>query len=311
METQQITLLPDFIIIGAGKAGTTSLYHYLDQHQDIFMSKVKEPNFFALEGEHLDHQKEDPKQLNHYPWAVTDLQQYCDLFKDASPTQSKGEASTMYLYSKKAAEGIQNRCPEAKLMVVLRQPAERLYSRYLHLARENRTPTDDFADVLKKDNIYWERQDLVPSGFYADHLSYYFNRFDRNQIMVIFHEELLNNPHKVMEQVNDFLNLSPYNYDYNKKFNKSGYIKNKKLDKLFGQNSVVKSSLKKAAPAVFRFIKKQRIVKKFVGDLRDNNLHRPKLDKSLKMQITNDIYREDIDKLEQLLNINLDHWKQF
>ncbi|WP_053404750.1 sulfotransferase [Persicobacter sp. CCB-QB2] len=303
--------LPDFLIIGAGKSGTTSLYHYLDQHPDIFFSEVKEPNFFALEGIDPVNEKDDPEQMFHYPWAVTEFQEYLDLFASAEPHQLKAEASTMYLYSKKAAEGIKQRIPEAKLIAVLRQPAERLWSRYLHLARENRTPEVSFNDVIKKGNIYWKRPDLIPSGFYADHLKSYFDLFPEHQIKILFHEDLLKKPSEVLNQLIEFLDLAPFEFETNQQFNKSGYIKNKKLDAIIGQNSVVKKSVEKLTPGLLNLIKGQPHLKKWLNNARNANLEKPSFPKELKNKITQEIYLEDIEKLEDLLRVNLDHWKHF
>src|SRR5690606_26127042 len=171
--------MPDFLLIGAGKCGTTSLHYYLQQHPQIFMSAVKEPNFFALEQAQAVNPEEDLQQFFHYPWAVKNLEAYKALFASAESNQLKGEASTMYLYMPEAPQRIKYYVPEVKLIAVFRQPAERLYSRYLHLARENRLPSRDFKDALDKTSIWWQRNDLVKEGFYYKHLSRYFYLFPK------------------------------------------------------------------------------------------------------------------------------------
>ena len=117
-------MLPDFLVIGAFKAGTTSLHHYLDKHPRIFMTRLKEPNFFA-------HTKSDPNHDNRNIFPVTDLAQYERLFADARADQLKGEASPGYLPSKQAPRKIKEQIPDIRLLATLRDPVDRAYSHYL------------------------------------------------------------------------------------------------------------------------------------------------------------------------------------
>src|SRR5690606_1060014 len=105
--------LPNFIIIGAPKAGTTSLYYYLRQHPQIFMSSVKEPNFFATEG--LDLHTEDALDRVWIDQSITDLDSYSTLFADVKDETAVGEASTSYLGSRHAARRIHYHVPDARL----------------------------------------------------------------------------------------------------------------------------------------------------------------------------------------------------
>src|SRR4051794_34967159 len=112
-------MLPNFLIIGAAKAGTTSLYHYLRQHPDVYMSTIKEPNYFCFE-----------EQLPEYA-PVRTLAEYESLFDGASSQPAVGEASTQYLNSAAAPRRIANILPNVRLIVSLRNPADRAYSSYL------------------------------------------------------------------------------------------------------------------------------------------------------------------------------------
>ncbi len=141
--------LPNFFIVGAPKAGTTSLYSYLDQHPQVYMSAIKEPHFFAAEirEENLDPELRrgiardaralraflaGPMREKRFGGIVADWEDYLRLFANANNESALGEASVCYLWSPTAPERIADRIPDAKILVMLRHPAERAFSQYLH-----------------------------------------------------------------------------------------------------------------------------------------------------------------------------------
>ncbi|WP_296622216.1 sulfotransferase [Marivirga sp.] len=303
------TNLPDFLIIGAGKSGTTSVDNYLKQHPDIYISPVKEPNFFGYE---LNSAKdfEGSPQLNHYNSSVTNIDDYVKLFEKALPKQVKGETSNTYMYHKNAPNRIKHYMPDVKLIAILRQPAERLYSRYLHLARENKLPTQNFEDCLDKNSIWWERNDLIKEGFYGQYLSKYFELFNESQIKVFLFEELKGNPEKLHKEIFQFLGVDDeFEIDFSITYNQSGFIKNPIVDKLIGPNSFFFRGMKKIiSEENIQKIKDNKFLFKKVNDMRSKNLTKPKLTKELKHKISTDIYKEDILLLQKLINKDLSHW---
>ncbi len=122
---------PNFLIIGALKAGTTSLFNYLMQHPQIYMSPVKEPKFFALVGEYLD-----PKKREILGKCVVDIEEYRALFDNVTTEKAIGEASAIYLSSRRAPGRIQHYILNVKLIAILRDPVERAYSHFLHNVRK-------------------------------------------------------------------------------------------------------------------------------------------------------------------------------
>ena len=140
--------LPNFLIIGAAKAGTTSLYRYLEQHPEVYMSPVKEPKFFALGGERLDY-RGPGDEARMRGASVTSLEDYRELFRGVSTETAVGEASTLYLYSERAAARIKHHVPDVKLIAVLRNPVDRAYSDFLHLVRDGIEPLTDFPQALE------------------------------------------------------------------------------------------------------------------------------------------------------------------
>ncbi len=303
-------LIPDFLIIGAGKSGTTSLDKYLKQHPEIFIPKVKEPNFYGYETTKMQDLMKDPGEVKHYQGSVTTFEQYTNLFRDAKPGQQKGETSNTYMYHPEAPVRIKFYNPTMKLIAILRQPASRLYSRYLHLARESRLPSKDFADCLDKSSVWWQRNDLIKEGFYFKNLSPYYELFPRENIKIYLYEELNNQPEKVLEDIYNFLGVDPtFKPDLTVRYNQSGIIKNKFLDRIYGQKGIVNTTLKALVPVeTFHKLKNNVWLQRTINELRGKNLERPKMDPAIRQMLTQDVYGDDIRKLQTLIGKDLSHW---
>ena len=147
---------PNFFVVGAPKAGTTSLYHYLRQHPDIYMSPIKEPRFFSLEARPMNfepsyqmraiRQAEEVHEYLQGPMVgkcpsgiVYEWPDYLRLFAAATTERAVGEASASYLWSKTAASAIASRIPRARILMVLRSPAERAFSQYMNAVSDGLT----------------------------------------------------------------------------------------------------------------------------------------------------------------------------
>jgi hypothetical protein len=303
-------LIPDFLIIGAGKSGTTSLDTYLKQHPDIFIPTVKEPNFYGYETVSIEDFNGDEDEIGHYRRSVTDLQDYLNLFENAQPRQVKGETSNTYMYHEKAPARIKYYNESMKLIAVLRQPAGRLYSRFLHLARENKRPTENFSDCLNKDTIWWQRNDLIKEGFYFKNLSPFYALFPKENIKVYLYEEFNEHPQVVLKDIYNFLNVKPdFETDVSIKYNQSGFIKNKLLDKIYGSKGIVNQTVKAILPnTIFKKLKENVILQRGLNDLRSGNLARPKMDPEVKRKLLHEVYKTDILKLQELIGKDLSSW---
>jgi hypothetical protein len=309
--TKKHLLIPDFLIIGAGKCGTTSLYMYLKQHPEIFIPDVKEPNFYGYENT-------DPREIEgladtrHYAESVTDFPSYINLFKDAAPGQVKGEMSNTYMYHQQAPERIKHYNADMKLIAILRQPAGRLYSRFLHLARENRVPTNSFADALDRGSIWWKRNDLIKEGFYYRNLKPYYERFPRENIKIYLYEDLSDDAPAVLHDIFTFLNVNPdFQPDLSTRFNQSGIIRNKFLNRIYGQKGLLTSGLKVLFPKrVVDLVKRNAYIQKTVNNLRGKNLDKPRPDPEVLNALTRDVYGNDIQQLQDLIGKDLNHWLQ-
>ena len=303
-------LIPDFLIIGAGKSGTTSLDKYLKEHPEIFVPGVKEPNFYGYEHATIADFRGDLAEIAHFQGSVTNLKDYLDLFSGTSAGKVKGETSNTYLYHEEAPARIKYYNPDMKLIAVLRQPAARLYSRYLHLARENRVPSERFADCTDKNSVWWSRNDLIKEGFYYKNLSRFYRLFPSENIKVYLYEELNDHPQKVLQDIFSFLNVTPdFQPDFGVRYNQSGIVKNKFLNKIYGQKGILSSGLKALLPkSIVDHLKNNSVIQKGINDLRSKNLEKPKLDPKLRNWLTTEVYSNDILQLQGLIGKDLSHW---
>lgn len=309
MSKKLLEALPDFLVIGAGKSGTTSIDKYLNQHPGIFVPKKKEPNFFGYENVKEDDLRENPDDLAHFRNSVTTLEQYLSIFGDARPGQKRGETSNTYMYHKDAPHRIRHYIPDVKLIAILRQPADRLFSRYMHLVRENRPPSKNFSDCLNKDSIWWQRNDLVKEGFYCKHLSTFFELFPRENILVYLYEDFRDDPRKVMKEIYGLIGVDQsFEPDVSMRYNESGVIKNTLLNRIYGQGGWISKFLQKFLPEIYQRLKGSLPLKKKMLDLRRKNLAKLEMDATIRKALTLNVYGEDIRQLEKLLRRDLSHW---
>tara|TARA_A100001037_G_scaffold298327_1_gene321832 strand:+ start:2935 stop:3780 length:846 start_codon:yes stop_codon:yes gene_type:complete len=279
-----MSLLPDFLVIGAFKAGTTSLHHYLDKHPRIFMTRLKEPNFFA-------HTKSDPNHDNRNIFPVTDLAQYERLFADARADQLKGEASPGYLPSKQAPRKIKEQIPDIRLLATLRDPVDRAYSHYLMELRNEQIslPPNQAFDA----GGYW-----LEASNYARQLNRYLEHFRPDQIKVVLYEEMRSDADKVVHDILDWLGLPPLDtLNANEQHNRGG---------------VPRSQFMHRALNVARTLPVTRMippgVRRRLARLRDLNLApAPELSPE-ESQRWRDYFAEDIERTAQLLDVDLSQW---
>lgn len=303
--------MPNFLVIGAQKAGTTALYNHLKQHPQVYMSQIKEPHFFAYEGEKLNFQgPRDLEVMKHM--VVSDLGDYEALFAGVSGEKAAGEASAMYLYSKKAPKRIRHYVPQVKLVAVLRDPTERAYSSFLHMIRDGREPLSDFGEALdvEQERI---RENWGPiwhyrrMGFYHEQLSRYYETFEPGQIKVYLYEDLNDDPSGVLRDLYSFLGVDDsFVPDVSARYNASGVPRNERLHALHHfllRPNPVKAALKPFLPRKLR----QGLRANLVNTLRNRNLVKPPLPEEARRRLVEE-YREDITKLQGLIGRDLSGW---
>ena len=195
---------PNLFIVGAAKAGTTSLSRYLDEHPDVYMSPMKEPHFFS-------HIEPDPKLAGFFPH-VKDPTAYLALFSNSGDARVRGEASTSYLTHEGVATSIKEISPEAKIVIMLRNPISRAFSHYWNDVREG-IESRSFAQAVEEELSGppggWGVSSLyVDCGFYAERVKRYLDTFG-NSVLVLIFEEFVAEPAAHLERTLRFLDLDP------------------------------------------------------------------------------------------------------
>jgi hypothetical protein len=224
---------PNFFLVGAAKAGTTSIYAYLSEHPQVFFPAIKEPHFFT--------QVRPSPELQFLIEAVSKRSAYLRLYASASGRQVIGDASPSYLWHPKVPERIRAKVPQAKIAIILRDPVERAYSHYLMDYREGAQSRPFFEALLNDMNspnkgwgvsyLYYEL------GLYAEQVERYFDTFKPERVKVLMFEDFRRNPRAVLHELADFLELDPKPLaaiDTSRKYNSYAAPRNQVLRRLAG-----------------------------------------------------------------------------
>ncbi|MBL7929813.1 MAG: sulfotransferase [Bacteroidia bacterium] len=242
---------PNFLVIGAAKCGTTSLYHYLKSHPEVYMSPIKEPNYFSsdINPENFSQQYKDierRKRLNLDAYVKGDMKRevwgyfvrerhhYTGLFKNVSNEKAIGEISNSYLFSKEAAINIKNTLPSVKLIAILRNPVERMYSHYMANLRDGKTykpfrqeVEEDYHQPVKG---WYTTHCYVEMGLYYEQIKRFLDIFPKEQIRIYLYDDLKNYPETLLKDVSLFLGIDAgFKFNTALKFNEAKVPKNEKL----------------------------------------------------------------------------------
>jgi hypothetical protein len=219
--TGSMHVLPDFIIIGASRSGTTSLYEYLNQHPSIIRGVGKEIHYFD---------KNFGRGIKWYKSFFPTKRKKSKLEEKHKGKCLTGESTPRYLYHHHAPKRVFQLLPNVKLIVVLRNPIDRAYSRYEQQAavgleelsfedaieqEENRI-TDDMKKMEKDENfysVYFYRKAYKTMGIYVNQLRRWFEYFPREQFLILKSEDLRSNPAQVYNQTIEFLGLPKHELD--------------------------------------------------------------------------------------------------
>jgi Sulfotransferase domain len=272
--------LPNFLIIGAPKAGTTSLYSYFSEHPAIFMPELKEPRFFGYEG-----------QGDRIRFPVRTLEEYTALFDAVTTETAIGEATPHYLVYPVAAQRIRDLIPEVRLIASLRDPVDRAYSVYQMNLRNKGVNRDiPFVEAIRTDHNLRET--------YADMLGRYVALFPPEQLKVILLEDLEADPHRTVRALFAFLGVDPdFVPDLSKIANPGGEPKNKLLHGLLSDPRLRVMS---------RGVLPRGVVDR-LRELRSRNLAKQPL-KPEDRRAAIGLFRDDILRTQDLIGRDLAAW---
>ena len=296
--------LPNFLIVGAAKSGTSALHNYLNQHPDVFMPSynteginVKEPQFFVKQ-----------MVMNRIHSGVWDWESYKDLFKQAQNYQAIGEASVFYLYYfEEAIKNIkQYLTNEVKIIIILRNPINRAFSAHQHVSRSIKENLSFEDAIALEEKRLMNNETLTPMvmykdmGLYCAMVNAYLESF--NNVHIILYDDFAKNTDNELKKVFRFLDINEnVKVDSRKKHNVGGVRWN---------NSVVKSILLNNNK--LKTIANKYFSKRIIEKIRDflSHLFKRKVVK-MKTSTKEDLisfYKKDIIKLSKLINRDLTLW---
>src|SRR4051812_23430938 len=204
--------LPDFLLAGAPKAGTTALHVALAAHPQVFMSTPKEPKFFLTDDDTRPIARGGPGDAQTIRKQIWRRTEYEALFDAAPPGALRGESTTLYLQDRAAHRRIATTVPSAKIVVVLRDPVDRAHSNWTHLRSAGLEPEADFLRACALDRVrardgwapFWG---YVTVGRYGEQLEHLFSVFPRDQVLVVFYRDLREHPQSTLDDVCGFLGI--------------------------------------------------------------------------------------------------------
>ena len=285
-------MLPNFLIIGAQKAGTTSLYHYVRDHPQVFMSRPKEPDFFIAERN----------------WA-RGREWYVGLFDGATDAVAIGEASVCYTMDPTYAgvpARISGMVPEARLIYVVREPVERMRSEYLHLRYLRKRFPKIEPEHLPIRRALLEHPQYLWSSRYAHQIERFLEYFPRERLLVIVAEDLRDRRRETLRRVLTFLRVDP---DWEpealgEEFNRTGETSRRtpearRLDRIPG--------FRRAIAAVPLGVKRGLAPRLGLLDAGEKQLAKGGVSDDLRERLEREL-REDVHRLHEYIRPPFDGW---
>lgn len=285
---------PNFFIVGAPRCGTTSLADNMSQHPDVFIPSVKEP-FYFVEGVRYN-----------------DFGEYMALFNDAGDAKAVGEASTGYIFDEGAPAAIRENFPDAKIIIILRDPVEMSFShwRFVSMTGDEKLSFEDAVsenerayrktDEFKR-KVYWYGNFLhLERALYHGQVKRYFDTFGRGQVKVFIFEEFIKDQTKAYAGIFEFLGIDRGFLPDFKVSNEGGEARFGILKAMQGRDYPL---LKKLVPTTYR-VSIRKSLRRF-----NTKPGKVEMEPSTRAMLE-DFFREDIKKLEALLGRGIAAWKR-
>lgn len=313
---------PNFFIVGAAKAGTSSIGDFLSKHPEVYISPIKEPHFFSTDLRMADFRSDyrdrasfdvDTYLANHpLPFKhiahIDEQSHYQELFREARNEKAIGELSTGYLYSNCAAENIFKFNPDAKIIMVLRQPVERAYSHYLMNIRDLWDYDSAFINALERDfsssEKGWGKSHMyVELGLYFEQVSRYLKRFPESQIKIFLYEDFRNNPVEFIKDIYEFLEVDPSELSA-KDIAEHKNVAALPRFKIAGTYLPAFNVLRKYISMFLPDMAKDQVRKAMFSSVNVPKLRKNEFEQAMKY------FSEDIQKLSVLIKRDLQSWQQ-
>ena len=265
-------MLPNFLIIGAPRAGTTWLAKNLREHPQVFMPKTKEIHYFD----------------RHYSEGV---EYYKQFFSGADGFEAVGEATPEYMYLPEMPELIHKLMPDCKLILILRNPVDRVYSRYWNSrAKYKENKNLSFEEKIKKKPLF------IEEGFYFDHLNNYYKYFKPEQFLILKYDDVLDQPLKLLQDVFLFLNVD-INF-------KTSLVMNR-VNAASDKPNLAKSKL---VYYVLKILGKAGLKDLSLAIAKRNAAELPPMNPETRKWLAGEVYKEKNRQLQKLTGLDVSHW---
>lgn len=290
------SVLPNFLIVGAQKSGTSSLYSMLKQHSQIYLHPKKELHFFDVDADYEDG-----------------VSFYASYFRDTGQAKAIGEATPAYFFLPEVPDRIANTLgKDVKIIAILRNPAERAFSQYrmlVNLGLEKRSldrVLEDNLNRLNRQGLTFEKEtSYLDRGFYSVQIENYLKVFPAKNIRIfLFEEDFLKGTPKMLREIQEFLEVDHEELNTLVKETPARQVKNQKMDQVLNSAHPLNQFVKKAIPS-----KRIRAFIKF--KMNSINTSSSRLDANWdvwRSRLIRDVFHDDIRKTEILLNRSLSRW---
>jgi len=296
--------LPNFIVVGFPKCGSTALHYYLENHPEIFMPVQKELHFFT--SDKLLKLSNGPGDKEVKKFMITSIEDYQKAYKNTKNEKAIGEVSPSYINHPDRIPFIKKTLGEPKIIILLRDPVKRAYSNYLHLLREKRENLS-FLEGLKKESE--RREDKYSDFWYYKFNSTYFDKVDKfkksfDNVLILTQEDLNDKTVSTVKNIYSFLDVTVRSPDnINQQYNIGGIYEDNIVTNLFLKQSFLKSSLKKMIPVTPKMkVFKEKLMARYQKKA-------PPISEEAENYLI-EYFKNDVFKLNEIYDVNISNWNK-
>jgi len=243
--------LPNFVVVGAAKSGTTSLYHYLRQHPQVYLPERKELHYFTFDCMRKNSRGPgDADVLRHF---CATREEYEAHYAEADATAIGDVSPSYFFYDEVASQRIREELGDVRIIILLRDPIEKAFSQYMHLVRDNRE-TLDFHAALEAEAErarcgYAALWRYLESSLYADRVARYLGTFGPDRVRVELFQDFVESPERVIRRLFEFLGIDPdFRPQVSRVYNRSGRPRSKRMAAFIARPNPVSMVARKALP---------------------------------------------------------------